>query len=119
MKPKYQKGDILWVRETFTRDSNGEYIYRADPVFDGCGKGDFAWTWASPIFMPREASRITLKVKNIRIEKLVEITEDDAKAEGLQGKVEFLDYWDELNKKRGFGVNDDPFVYCVSFMRIK
>jgi hypothetical protein len=80
--PPYQKGDILWVRETFTQDPNGEYIYCADPIFDDCGKGDISWTWTSPIFMPREAARITLEIKAVKIERVQDITDKDVRAEG-------------------------------------
>jgi hypothetical protein len=91
--PRYKVGDILWVRETFTKVPNGDYIYRADPIFDGCGKGDISWDWTPSIFMPREAARIFLEVKDVMVEQLQDITEEDAKAEGV-GKG-WLENWIE------------------------
>jgi hypothetical protein len=146
---RFMVGDILWVRETFTKASKGEYIYRADPVFDGCGKGDFAWTWASPVFMPREASRITLEVKDVRVERVQDITEKGARAEGVLAidpfelkqipnsiiapggkynkgfilnksyKAAFYRLWDTLNAKRGYSWESNPYVFAYEFMRVR
>lgn len=80
---KYRRGDILWVRETFAVDRDGNYIYKSDPMFDCCTRGDIAWDWKPPIFMPRVAARLFLEVKAVRIERLRDITEEDAKAEGI------------------------------------
>jgi hypothetical protein len=85
----YQVGDILWVRETFTKTDDGDYIYRSDPVFDGMGKGDFSWPWTSPLFLPRKAARLFLEVKAVRAERLQEITEKAVRAEGLPESVIF------------------------------
>ncbi|UML83076.1 hypothetical protein FH587_04500 (plasmid) [Leptospira interrogans] len=89
-------GDRLWVRETFAGvenvnnqkpwpgiphkkiDERTAYIYRASSAWcDDDG-------WKPSIHMPREASRITLEIKNIRVERLQEISELDAEAEGIQ-----------------------------------
>jgi len=84
----YQKGDILWVRETFgtvmARDMNklDHYIYRADEkvVLSFALKHS---KWKPSIFMPREAARLFLEVKSVRVERLQNITEVDANAEGI------------------------------------
>jgi hypothetical protein len=142
IKPPYQEGDILWVRETFTKDQNGECIYRADPVFDNCGKGDISWAWISPLFLSYEAARIKLEVKNVRIERVQDITEEDARAEGVKitaycgTKPEFKnpvcaernnscyvcafkDLWDTLNAKRGHSWDRNPWVLVIEFIRIR
>ena len=72
-------GDRLWVRETWRHDplELGEIRHRATC----CElKGE---TWKPSIFMPRSASRITLEITDVRVERLWEITEDDAVAEGI------------------------------------
>jgi hypothetical protein len=93
-------GDRLWVKETFAPSVSHpdaltmpEYdggqnpahlYYRADVrngVIDGCD--DDRVKWKPSIYMPRWASRITLKVDSVRVEKLSSISEDDAKAEGV------------------------------------
>lgn len=72
-------GNRLWVRETFNGDpSRGiGYAYRAtQPEMDGC-------PWVPSIHMPRSASRITLEITAVRVERLNEISAADAKDEGL------------------------------------
>lgn len=78
-------GDRLWVRETWTfgvgdcghRDDGGPYRYGAD--------GGFSARWRPSIHMPRVASRITLEVTGVRVERLQAISEADCMAEGVQG----------------------------------
>ena len=109
--PYGQVGDRLWVRETFApipadrpagyftnRDLIGKnYWYRAtDSMPTWGGK----W-WKPSIFMPKEASRITLEITSISIERLQEITGEDAIAEGFESVEEFRKLWDSINAKRG------------------
>ena len=93
VKIPYQVGDILWVRETWQEIKNiynsRHYIYKASPdiVPEHCyyttnGIWDSDLTWKPSIFMPKEAARIFLKVTGVRVEKLQDITEEGAKAEG-------------------------------------
>ena len=78
----YQQGDILYVRETWCKGSwmneKERYYYKADD-------NDFLCTWHPSIHMPKEAARIWLKVTDVRVERLREITEAQAKAEGIRG----------------------------------
>ena len=80
-----EPGDIMYVRETwcddrqFTReDTPGRYFYKASEE-DG-----FTVKWHPSIHMPKEAARIWLKVTNVRVERLQEITDEQAKREGIQ-----------------------------------
>lgn len=90
--PCGQPGDRLWVRETFLHEP-ADYcweasvsipvrpamtIYRADADPTGVGTAG----WKSPIHMPRSLSRITLEIESVRVERLQDITEADAMAEG-------------------------------------
>lgn len=90
MLGKYRVGNILWVRETWQHtkclninfeDENYGYVYKADgqPWEDYEG-----WTWKPSIFMPKDACRIFLKLTKIRIERLEDITKEDAIAEGIE-----------------------------------
>lgn len=127
-------GDRLWVRETYQDidDLNGclSTLYRADDNEKYTDEFLSRITWRPSIFMPRNRSRITLEIINIRVERLRDITQSDAKAEGAapwwrvgdgrkdtQYGVEFSidnveekdrDYvkgfrllWDHINAKRG------------------
>lgn len=98
--PYGQPGDLLWVRETFALfgDAGGRWFKAGIPKYN-CGKPtgwvDFPYKldstfdppsdlkWRPSIFMPRWASRLTLRVTNVRVERLQDISEDDAKAEGI------------------------------------
>lgn len=77
----YQPGDVLYVRETWSELSFG-YAYKADGEnIDHLGN---LIKWHPSIHMPKEAARIWLKVKDVRVERLQEITEEQAKREGIQ-----------------------------------
>lgn len=144
MKAPYHPGDILYVRETwcddrqFTHDSTpGRYFYKASE------SGNFKWK--PSIHMPKEAARIFLKVTDVRVERLHEITEDGALREGAQGircnhaglgvygctdcmntgwieppQVEFMYIWESTIKKSDidrYGWDASPWVWVIEFER--
>ena len=74
--PPYEVGDVLWVRETWARLSEKEYLDQADDtdvnvwkIWRNKGVGAAYDRWMSPVTMPREASRLFLRVKDVRVEK--------------------------------------------------
>lgn len=75
-----ESGDILYVRETWKKAPNGYYYY------EDWQRNDIAdvTKWKPSIHMPKEAARIWLKVTNVRVERLQEITDEQAKREGIQ-----------------------------------
>ena len=87
VKPPYQPEDILYVRETWNKGLE-RYMYRADysdtEKFYQGGK-EIEMKWHPSIHMPKEAARIWLKCTDVRVERLQEITEIGAKAEGRRG----------------------------------
>jgi len=110
--PYGQPGDRLWVRETFAESRSG-VIYRAAPMFDDCEEGDVSWKWKPSIHMPRWASRITLEITAVRVERLQDISEEDAKREGFPDVVHFYELWTILNGKESWRAN--PWVWVVEF----
>lgn len=119
VKSPYGKaGDMLWVRETWAPATEPyEFVYRAD-------EGQFAYRWYPSIHMPRWASRITLEVESVRVERLQDISDEDAIAEGIvlaenyRGPVaHYAALWESIN---GLGSwNTNPWVWVVTFKRIK
>lgn len=81
INPPYKKGDVLYVRETFYEVPSGPkaFVYKADET----QPNDFHY-WKPSIFMPKEAARIFLRVTDVKAERLQDITEDGAKAEGVR-----------------------------------
>lgn len=136
LKPKYQPGDVLWVREAWCKNENpnspnyGGYEYYADYEGAHC---QILIKWRSPIHMPRKVARIFLKVKNIRVERLQAITEQDAVAEGfvstaktagddytgLFARDQFAEYWDKLHAKRGYSWDQNPWVWVIEFEKVE
>ena len=147
--PYGKVGDRLWVREAFCEGEyfteEGEIWYRANPDDAECFEQKKAdgesMKWKPSIHMPRWASRITLEVTNIRVERVQEISEEDAIAEGLRrvslyGRqawtfsrgaypsamcpiVAFRHLWDTINAKRGYGWDTNPWVWAVTFKLVE
>jgi len=139
-------GERLWCRETWMCDeygrrhqSAGMVHYRADAESMGA--------WRSPLFMPRWASRLTLEVVDVRVERVWDITPLDAYAEGcgcdecvvcngtgdydgaacgecdgegrIRERANYRRLWDALNAKRGYPWASGPWVWVVEFRRVE
>ncbi len=122
--PYGQPGDHLWVRETFSQDDSdplhptGTYYRATHSVYDESVK------WKPCIFMPRAASRITLEVTNVDVERLGAMTPEEAIAEGISHEkgvdpiVTFAKLWDSLNEKRGFSWQSNPWIWILRFRKV-
>lgn len=129
--PPYQPGDILYVRETFIQAAAHIFWYKAD---------DKPWMskdllWKPSIHMPKEAARIWLKVKDVRVEQLQDITGLSIQKEGIEldpnecaGKFDFISelfflfqkLWDSTIKKSDlnrYGWDANPYVWVIEFER--
>lgn len=137
--PYGQPGDRLWVKETYLSGRKGR-IYKADhPIANMIPRK--VLKWKSPIFMPKSAARLWLKIKKIRIERIQDISEKDAEAEGTKGlsriegygaawasimnkqnwgpyKCGFALLWNKINKKRGYDWEKNPWVWVVEFKKV-
>ena len=125
IRPRYFPGDRLWVRETWA--PRGEY--KATPWAGATGKAK----WTPSIHMPRWASRITLEVTGVRVERVQDITEDGAKAEGFsadprckvgfnfprphQARDAFAGTWIDLYGEESW--NKNPWVWVVEFKKLE
>lgn len=137
-------GDRMWARETWFHDfEHNRTFYRADADRDGTvpylvsGAGGFGGgvgnahidRWRPSIHMPRWASRLTLEIKSVRVERVQEISEEDALAEGvemaeatdgaLSHALGFSNLWDAINAKRGYGWDVNPWVWVIEFERVE
>lgn len=114
--PYGQPGDRLWVRETwaktYVRQAGAEWFVYAT----GDNRTDYGGPWKPSIHMPRAASRITLEITGVRVERLGEISESDARAEGVQSVAEFKELWASINGLGSWEAN--PWVWVVEFRRI-
>lgn len=129
--PFGKAGDRLWVRETFNIGWCEKIIFKAD--CKGTAK-DVGYErepiWTPSIHMPRNASRITLEVTNVRVERLQDISEDDARKEGAKGvflghndpegddytyRAAFKDLWNSVYKNW----HANPWVWVIDFAAVK
>jgi hypothetical protein len=98
--------------------------YRADGEIDDLmPERDGPVTWRSSMYMPRWASRYLLEVTDVRVQRVQEISADDAHEEGIPYNSEvpieqYEDLWDSINLKRGFGWDSNPWVWAITFRRI-
>jgi hypothetical protein len=105
---RHEVGDLLWVRETWCPVDDGEdggrwVDYRATPRYSGEHPAGWenasgypeALKWRSSIHMPRWASRITLGVERVRVHRVQDITEEDARAEGVEPITKWAESWCE------------------------
>lgn len=112
-------GDRLWVRETWSTSANG-WIYKAD----GIDLSDaLSLRWKPSIHMPRWASRITLEVVSVRVERVQGISEGDIIKEGcpdeyLLGRNWLKPAWDNIYGNT-FSWESNPWVWVVEFERVK
>ena len=120
-------GDILYVRETWKEAPKGYYYY------EDWQKDDIAdvTKWKPSIHMPKEAARIWLKVTNVRVERLQDITADSIRNEGLSSLAvhcgdmeialkEWENLWNSTIKKSDldrYGWDANPWVWVIEFER--
>lgn len=134
--PYGKLGDRLWARETWAvhptlnrfsprnLDSDNPVYFRTDS-----GVNESHFVWRPSIFMPRWASRITLEITNVRVERVKDISRSDCVKEGLYPtmsndseqniRVRYRELWDSLNKKRGYSWESNPWVWVIEFKRVQ
>ncbi len=134
--PYGRPGDLLWVRETWRVSiAGGFYVYRADPRKEEFTKElarhDPSIHWHPSIHMPRRASRLTLRITAVRVQRLQEIADGDVAAEGVNwastrigndhgspARDAFYHAWNAINAKHA-PWESNPWVWAITFERIK
>lgn len=145
--------DRLWTREKFRFADEYHIQYAADnfigfmkndpisrALYVALHKGSSTWLkWRPPMYMPRFACRSIDEIVNIKLERLQDISEEDAIKEGIYllnvegggykfdrgeqefdtAKEAFADLWDSINAKKGFGWDVNPWVWCIEFRRVE
>lgn len=127
-KPPCRKGDILYVRETWFKYA-GEYIYKASAGQPGLWSG----MWRPSIHMPKHAARIWLRVTDVRVERLNNMTGEDILKEGVNSHVHsdadcfdgnqkemFEKLWNSTIKKvdlKLYSWDANPWVWVIEFER--
>lgn len=143
----YHVGDILYVRETwqyidFTGENNG-YVYKASENGQLWEKETENWKWRPSIHMPKAAARIWIKVTDVRVERLQDMTQVDFMNEGVNTcekctckdlclgisnaricylKSDFIKLWDSTLKKPDidrYGWKANPWVWVIEFEHCK
>ncbi|EDL5735622.1 hypothetical protein CWG78_24025 [Salmonella enterica subsp. enterica serovar Halle] len=141
--PYGEIGDRIWVRETFRVHSRATdvatLVYRASvrnswteqthrvPVAV-CNKPATPEKWTPSIHMPRWASRITLEITDVRVERLRDLSEEDAKSEGIipsaggvlpgwEYRINFRDLWMDIYGADNWEAN--PWVWVIEFKRVE
>jgi hypothetical protein len=146
--PRYDVGDRLWVREAWTGLSLGDYEeitgppsrfpqyvewrYRASDPLASLDRDTREYGYPPSIHMPRRASRITLEVTDVRVERVQDITEEQARAEGMpehpdalnwRCRNSFMDTWDTIyagrTDKPGLDWASNPWVWVVEFKQVE
>jgi hypothetical protein len=141
--PYGQPGDLLWVRETWA-DLRGmgfdvSVAYRADSLRDGREDADsmrahldYSVKWRPSIHMPKRVTRLWLEITDVRVERVQDISEEDAEKEGAEEMFVnplnlgdkrksfifgFTCLWDSINAKRGYSWDNNPWVWVIEFRR--
>lgn len=139
--PYGQPGDRLWVKEAswawgrwipngetdtgrkkFRFEAVGRRVTYDRPESTVKRDGTIGWVFRHARYMPRSACRIVLEVTEVRLERLHEITEADARKEGFGTRRPmklFRELWGALNGPRGFGWETNPFVFAIEFKVIE
>lgn len=138
----YRPGDILCVRETWRETGviAQPYAYRANEqgltlIGESGNILKVRYRYKPSIHMPREAARIFLRVKDVRVERLQDISEADARREGIfvfdtgvdvddetpltiPARERFKVLWDDLSAKKGHGWDTNPWCWVYAFERV-
>src|SRR3990167_3795376 len=138
--PYGQPGDRLWVKESWGIQDCGKHVgissdhwphgFPVSRIYYLADQEGWSFSNRSALFMPRWASRITLEIISIKVERVQEISGLDCLSEGIlpegnssdgewRARRDYRVLWDAINKLRGYSWDSNPCVWCISFRKIK
>ncbi len=119
ISPYGMPGDLLWVRETFSIYLNAYLFKSTNTIFKGV-------KWKPSIHMPKAVAQVWLKITHVKVERLQDISEEDARDEGVDGnewvyinrketsyKNGFFSLWVDIYGSNSF--NKNPWVWAIEF----
>ena len=127
--PYGQAGDHLWVRETWAdmvcvaSTEKGKGKGESNPIYKSTADSTelkiLQGHWKPSIFMPRWASRITLEITGIRVQRVQEISFQDITAEGVDDgqDIHYEELWDSINGKK-YLWSSNPWVWVIEYKRL-
>lgn len=132
IRPPYKVGDFLYVQETWSEDKHN-YLYRADFPYEDLEKLKNIMRWGSPKCMPRKAARKFLRVTDVRVERLQDITleqicregiicEEPYILNGIEKRYAFQSVWNSTVKKSDldkYGWDANPWVWVIEFEKVE
>jgi len=127
-KCPYQVGQKIFCKESFREGAFCKHHFKADDKERKWGIGSVTKNFLPAQHMKQEHSRLTLQIKEIRVERLLSLSQEDCVAEGVEfgykeknwgAKEAFRDNWNATHKKPEEKFEASPFVWCVSFEVVK
>lgn len=120
-RPKWRYVPMEGAPVHYVADGHGK---PTTPIVHPKTGNEWGWRYKTARFMPRWASRLTLEITDVRVERVQEISNADAKAEGVvfdgrEYRESFCDLWDSINADRGYGVAANPLVWALTFKRVE
>lgn len=124
-----KRGQQKW-RFKIVKSEHHSGITFAEPAYKP-RRAQMGWHKRPSIFMPRSLARLFLRITNVRVERLRKISGNDIYAEGVRGdppkhwhhadnsREKFSALWNSINSKRGFGWDENPWVWAITFRKLQ
>lgn len=122
---RYKVGEVVYIKEAWGADDDGQLV-----IFYKSETPDWGGKWHSPMFLPAKFARDFIQITDVKAQRLQEITEEDAKAEGVEPlnhfantnigchyRESYIELWDSINKKYPWSSN--PWIWRYEFKKVE